>query len=300
MKSFEYYEPKTLGEAVDTLASGDENRVLAGGCGILLLMKQKLYFPQTLVNIKKVPGLKYIKPQNGDVKVGTLSTHNEVKASPIVREKIPMLAEALEYVATDRIRNMATLGGTLAHADPTSDAAPALLALESRVLVMGKEGEREIPLESFFQDYFETALEPSDVLKEIIVPIPPAGARGTYTRFQVRKAMDKAMPGVAVLIDLEDDGKTIRLARIGLSGVGNTAGLSGVGNTAIRLQEVEEFLVGKENHPNIRKTIGSMLKASIDPVEEYHYSVEYKKDVAGIFLQRAFTEACQRASSSNR
>jgi carbon-monoxide dehydrogenase medium subunit len=264
MKSFEYYEPKTLGEAVDTLASGDEIRVLAGGCGILLLMKQKLYFPQTLVNIKKVPGLKYIEPQNGDVKVGTLSTHNEVKASPIVREKISMLAEALEYVATDRIRNMATLGGTLAHADPTSDAAPALLALESRVLVMGKEGEREIPLESFFQDYFETALESSEVLKEIIIPIPPAGAGGTYTRFQVRKAMDKAMPGVAVLIDLEDDGKTI------------------------------------ENHPNIRKTIGSMLKASIDPVEEYHYSVEYKKDVAGIFLQRAFTEACQRASSSNR
>jgi carbon-monoxide dehydrogenase medium subunit len=183
MKSFEYYEPKTLGEAVDTLASGDEIRVLAGGCGILLLMKQKLYFPQTLVNIKKVPGLKYIEPQNGDVKVGTLSTHNEVKASPIVREKISMLAEALEYVATDRIRNMATLGGTLAHADPTSDAAPALLALESRVLVMGKEGEREIPLESFFQDYFETALESSEVLKEIIIPIPPAGAGGTYTRF---------------------------------------------------------------------------------------------------------------------
>lgn len=291
MKSFEYYEPKTLGEAVDSLASGDEIRVLAGGCGILLLMKQKLYFPQTLVNIKKVPGLKYIKPENGDVKVGTLSTQNEVKDSPIVREKTPMLAEALEYVATDRIRNMATLGGTLAHADPTSDAAPALLALESRVLVLGKEGEREIPLESFFQDYFETALEPSDVLKEIIVPIPPAGAGGTYTRFQVRKAMDKAMPGVAVLIDLEDDGKTIRLARIGLSGVGNTA---------IRLQEVEEFLVGKEDHPDIRKKIDSMLKESIDPVEEYHYSVEYKKDVAGIFLQRAFTGACQRASSSNR
>lgn len=291
MKSFEYYEPKTLGEAVDTLASGDEIRVLAGGCGILLLMKQKLYFPQTLVNIKKVPGLKYIKPENGDVKVGTLSTHNEVKDSPIVREKIPMLAEALEYVATDRIRNMATLGGTLAHADPTSDAAPALLALESRVLVLGKEGERKIPLESFFQDYFETALASSEVLKEIIVPIPPAGAGGTYTRFQVRKAMDKAMPGVAVLIDLEDDGKTIRLARIGLSGVGNTA---------IRLQEVEEFLVGKEDHPDIRKKIGSMLKESIDPVEEYHYSVEYKKDVAGIFLQRAFAEACQRASSSNR
>ncbi|MFQ5918383.1 MAG: FAD binding domain-containing protein, partial [Candidatus Binatia bacterium] len=285
MKSFEYYEPKTLGEAVDILASGEEIRILAGGCGLLILMKEKLFFPRAIVNIKRVPGLKYIESENGEVRIGTLSTHNEVKDSPVVQEKIPMLAEALRYVATDRIRNMATLGGTLAHADPSSDAAPALLALGSRVRVLGKKGEREIPLESFFRDYFETALEPSDVLKEIIVPIPPDGAGGTYTRFQVRKAMDRAMPGVAVLIDLEDDGKTTRLARIAFSGVGNTC---------IRLQRAEEFLEGKEDHPDIRKRIGSMLKETIDPVEEYHFSSEYKKKMAGIFLQRAFAEAYGR------
>jgi len=289
MRAFEYYEAKTLGEAIDTLASREEIRVLAGGCGLLLLMKEKLYFPEAIVNIKKVPGLKYIEREKAEVRIGTLSTHNEVKDSPIVRDKLPILSEALDCVATDRIRNMATLGGTLTHADPNSDAAPALLVLESRVLVRGKDGEREIPLASFFQDYYETVLEPTDVLREIIVPIPADGARGTYIRFQVRKAMDRAMPGVAVLVGLEDDAKTIRSARIALSGVGNMC---------IRLQEAETYLAGQEDHPEIRERIGAILKDSIDPVEEYHYSPEYKKEMAGIFLQRAFAEAYRRAMGS--
>lgn len=290
MQSFEYFEAKSLEEVVQTLASGDEIRVLAGGCGILLLMKQNLYFPQALVNIKKIPGLKYIEENNGAVRIGTLATHNEVRGMPIVEEKLPLLSEALDYVATNRIRNMATLGGTLAHADPTSDAAPALLALDTRVVVMGPDGEREIELAAFFKDYFETVLEPDEVLKEIIVPLPPVTAGGYYTRFQVRKAMDKAMPGVAVLIDLEEDKKTIRSARIGLSGVGNCC---------LRLEEAEQFLAGNEDHPDIRQKLADIIKATIDPVEEYHFTVDYKKQIAAVFLQRVFAEAYSRASSSS-
>ncbi|MDH3826375.1 MAG: xanthine dehydrogenase family protein subunit M [Desulfobacteraceae bacterium] len=290
MQSFEYFEAKSLEEVVQTLASGEEVRVLAGGCGILLLMKQNLYFPQALVNIKKIPGLKYIEQNNGTVRIGPLATHNEVKGTPLVEEKLPLLSEALGYVATNRIRNMATIGGTLAHADPTSDAAPALLALEAKVVVMGSNGEQEIELAAFFKDYFETILESGEVLKEIIVPLPPETAKGFYTRFEVRKAMDKAMPGVAVLIDLAEDKKTIRTARIGLSGVGNRC---------LRLEEAEEFLTGKEDHPDIRQKIGDIIKATIDPVEEYNFTVDYKKQIAAVFLQRVFAEAYSRASSSS-
>ena len=290
MQSFEYFEAKSLEEVVQTLASGEEVRVLAGGCGILLLMKQNLYFPQALVNIKKIPGLKYIEQNNGTVRIGPLATHNEVKGTPLVEEKLPLLSEALGYVATNRIRNMATIGGTLAHADPTSDAAPALMALEAKVVVMGSNGEQEIELAAFFKDYFETILESGEVLKEIIVPLPPETAKGFYTRFEVRKAMDKAMPGVAVLIDLAEDKKTIRTARIGLSGVGNRC---------LRLEEAEEFLTGKEDHPDIRQKIGDIIKATIDPVEEYHFTVDYKKQIAAVFLQRVFAEAYSRASSSS-
>jgi CO/xanthine dehydrogenase FAD-binding subunit len=185
---------------------------------------------------------------------------------------------------------MATIGGTLAHADPTSDAAPALLALEARVVVAGSQGEREIELAVFFKDYFETVLEPSDIIKEIIVPLPPGTAKGFYTRFEVRKAMDKAMPGVAILIDLEEDKKTIRTARIGLSGVGNRC---------LRLEEAEQFLAGKEDHPDIRQKIGDIIKTTIDPVEEYHFTEDYKRQIAGVFLQRVFAEAYSRASSSS-
>ena len=290
MQSFEYFEAKSLEEVVQTLASGAEVRVLAGGCGVLLLMKQNLYFPKALVNIKKIPGLKYIEQDNGTVRIGTLATHNEVKGTLLVAEKLPLLSEALGYVATNRIRNMATIGGTLAHADPTSDAAPALLALEAKVVVMGSNGEREIELAAFFKDYFETILESGEVIKEIIVPLPPETAKGFYTRFEVRKAMDKAMPGVAVLIDLAEDKKTIRTARIGLSGVGNRC---------LRLKEAEEFLTGKEDHPDIRQKIGDIIKATIDPVEEYNFTVDYKKQIAAVFLQRVFAEAYSRASSSS-
>ncbi|MBW2443720.1 MAG: xanthine dehydrogenase family protein subunit M [Deltaproteobacteria bacterium] len=289
MQSFEYFEAKSLEEVVQTLASGDEIRVLAGGCGILLLMKQNLYFPRALVNIKKIPGLKYIQENNGAVRIGTLATHNEVRGMPLVGEKLPLLSEALDYVATNRIRNMATIGGTLAHADPTSDAAPALLVLDAKVVVMGPNGEREIELAVFFKDYFETVLEPDEVLKEIVVPLPPVTAGGYYTRFQVRKAMDKAMPGVAVLIDLEEDKKTIRSARIGLSGVGSCC---------LRLEEAEQFLAGNEDHPDIRQKLAEIIKATIDPVEEYHFTVDYKKQIAAVFLQRVFAEAYSRASSS--
>jgi carbon-monoxide dehydrogenase medium subunit len=289
MQSFEYFEAKSLEEVVQTLASGDEIRVLAGGCGILLLMKQNLYFPRALVNIKKIPGLKYIQENNGAVRIGTLATHNEVRGMPLVEEKLPLLSEALDYVATNRIRNMATIGGTLAHADPISDAAPALLALDATVVVMGPNGEREIELAVFFKDYFETVLEPDEVLKEIVVPLPPVTAGGYYTRFQVRKAMDKAMPGVAVLIDLEEDKKTIRSARIGLSGVGSCC---------LRLEEAEQFLAGNEDHPDIRQKLAEIIKATIDPVEEYHFTVDYKKQIAAVFLQRVFAEAYSRASSS--
>jgi carbon-monoxide dehydrogenase medium subunit len=288
MQSFEYLEAQSLEEVVEALASGEEVRVLAGGCGVLLLMKQNLYFPKALVNIKRIPWLKYIEQDNGTVRIGTLATHNEVKGTLLVEEQLPLLSEALGYVATNRIRNMATIGGTLAHADPTSDAAPALLALEARVVVLGSQGEREIELAAFFKDYFETILEPGEVLKEIIVPIPPETAQGFYTRFQVRKAMDKAMPGVAVLIDLEEDKKTIRSARIGLSGVGNCC---------LRLEEAEQFLAGKEDHPDVRQKIGAIVKAAIDPVAEYHFTVDYKKQVAAVFLQRVFAEAYSKASS---
>ncbi len=288
MRPFDYHEAKSVQEAVGLLASGEDIRLLAGGCGLLILMKKGLYRPRALINIKRIPGLQGLSAQNGEIRIGALCTHNQVRLSPLVLQTIPVLASALDCVATDRIRNLATIGGTLAHADPNSDVAPALLALNGRVNVVGKDGPREISLDSFFRDYFETALDPTETVTEIILPAPPGTACGVYARFQVRKAMDKAMPGVAVVLDLQEDRRTVKWARLALSGVGNTP---------IRLKGTEEFLIGKEDHPEVRLALASQVKGAIDPVADHHFSTGYRKEMAGVFLQRAFAEAYKHAAS---
>jgi len=288
MKPFEYYEAKDVAETLDILASGEDIRVLAGGCGILTIMKPNLYTPKALVNIKKIDELKYIRAHNGEIAIGALATHTEVRDSPIVLEKVPVLSEALGYVATARIRNMATLGGTIVHADPNSDVAPALLVLEGRVQVRSWEGTRQLPMDSVYVDLYETRIDRTDLLESILIPVPAPGSRGIYTRFQIRRSMDKAMPGVAALVELEEDNKTIRKARLAMSGVGNIP---------IRLKEEEDYLTGKEYRQEVTESISGMMQAKIEPLEDHHYSTEYKKTVAGVTLKRAVGEAVRRAAT---
>lgn len=290
MKPFDYYEATTVPEALDLLASGEDVRVLAGGCGILEMMKQNLYAPLALVNIKKIESLKFIRPVNGCIQIGTLSTHTDVKESSVVRQRLPILSEALGFVATTRIRNMATLGGTIVHADPNSDVAPSLLVLEASVKVAAPGGEKELPIETVYRDYFETNIEPGELVESVTIPVPAASARGVYMRFQVRKAMDKAMPGVAALVQLDEDRKTIRWARIAMSGVGAIP---------LRFHEEEAFLVGNEFAPEIAETLARMVEARVEPVAEHHYSTEYKKVLAGIMTRRAVAEAIRRAVSAS-
>lgn len=287
MKSFDYHEARNIPEVLELLASGDDVRILAGGCGILSMMKQKIYWPSALVNIKKIEGLKYVRRDNGNITIGTLATQSEVRDSPVVRDHIPLLAKALDFVATDRIRNMATVGGTIAHADPNSDIAPALLVLDSRVVIRGPDGTREVPLARVYVDYFETTIQPNELLESIVIPIPASTSRAIYTRFQLRKSMDKAMPGVAVLVDLDEDCRTIRTIRIGMSGVGSVC---------IRLNELEEFLTGKGYNAELGSEVSNRVEQQIDPVSEYHYTAEYKKAIAGIMLKRAVAEAVLRAA----
>jgi CO/xanthine dehydrogenase FAD-binding subunit len=183
---------------------------------------------------------------------------------------------------------MATVGGTIVHADPNSDVAPALLALESKVLVTSREGTRELPLDTVYTDFYETCIDRTELLEAIVIPIPPEGCTGTYTRFEIRKSMDKAMPGVAVLVELEDDRKTIRRARIAMTGVGNIP---------IRMKEEEEYLAGKEYTSDAADGISETIQRKVDPLPEHHYSTDYKKAVAGITLKRAVSEAVHRAAA---
>jgi carbon-monoxide dehydrogenase medium subunit len=164
-----------------------------------------------------------------------------------------------------------------------------LLVLESSVKVATRDGGKELPIGTVYRDYFETIIEPGELVESVTIPVPSASSRGVYMRFEVRKAMDKAMPGVAALVQLEDDGKTIRWARIAMSGVGAIP---------LRFPKEEAFLVGKEFSPESAEALARMVEERVEPVAEHHYSTEYKKVVAGIMARRAVAEAIRRASSA--
>ena len=179
MRDFIYHAPTSLDEALSLLEQyGEDARPIAGGTAMVNLLKQNLVFADHLVGLGKVPGLSGISRSNGDLRIGALTKHREVERSADVAAATPLLAEAYSRVATVRIRNMATVGGGLTHADPAQDPPPALMALGARVVLASSGGTRELPVEDLFVDYYETALQPGELLTEVIVPAQAADARG--------------------------------------------------------------------------------------------------------------------------
>src|SRR2546427_3271407 len=175
MNAFEYAAPRTLDEALALLRErGDEARVIAGGTALVTMMRQRLVRPSFLVSLREIPGLDRIEAANGGVRIGALVTHREVETSPLVRERIPVLAETFHRVASVRIRHMATVGGALAHADPNQDPPVTLIALGARVEIRGAVGRREQPVELFFRGYYERSLAPGEA--SIAVGVPPVAA----------------------------------------------------------------------------------------------------------------------------
>ena len=174
MNAFELKSPDSVDEAIQLLRQyGDEAKVIAGGTALVVMMTQRLVQPSCLVSLQRVTGLNRIEPQNGHIAIGALATHRDVETSPLIKEHIPVLAETYHHVATLRIRNVATAGGGLAHADPNQDPPVTLIALGARVRIVGPEGEREVPLDKFFVDYYETVIRPDELLTGVIVPVLP-------------------------------------------------------------------------------------------------------------------------------
>jgi aerobic carbon-monoxide dehydrogenase medium subunit len=203
MNAFEYAAPRTLDEALAVLREhGDEARVIAGGTALVTMMRQRLVRPSYLVSLREIPGLDRIEAANGGIRIGALVTHREVETSPLVRERIPVLAETFHRVASVRIRHMATVGGALAHADPHQDPPVTLIALGARVEIRGAGGRRELPVELFFRDYYESSLEPGEVVIAVVVPQLPAASGAAYVKFLPRTADDYATVAVAATVSL--------------------------------------------------------------------------------------------------
>jgi len=283
MISFEYRTPKNLKEVHASLKEfGTDAKLIAGGTALIIMMKQRLVQPSCLVSLRSVRGLNGIEIKDGGLRIGGLATHRAVESSPLVRRRIPLLAETYHHVGTVRVRNMATVGGGLAHADPNQDPPPTLIALGATVKATSANGSRVIPLDTFFTDYYETVLNPDEIITELFVPKLPGNSGAAYLKFLPRTADDYATVSAAAVLTLDKNKKTIADARIALGSVGTTP---------IRATAAEAVLRGQPLKAEAFVEAGEKAKEAVDPVSDFRGSAGYKKEMAAVFVRRALERA---------
>jgi carbon-monoxide dehydrogenase medium subunit len=283
MIPFEYRTPKNLKEVHATLKEfGGDAKLIAGGTALVIMMKQRLVRPSCLVALRSVRGLNGIEVKDGGLSIGGLATHREVESSALLRRRLPMLAETFHHVATIRVRNMATVGGGLAHADPNMDPPPSLIALGATVKATSASGSRVIPLDEFFKDYYETVLNPDEVITEVFVPKLAPNSGAAYIKFLPRTADDYATVSAAAVLTLDKSNKTIADVRIALGSVGVTP---------IRATDAEAVLRGQPLKAEAFAEAGEKAKGAVDPVSDFRGSAGYKKDMAAVFVRRALEKA---------
>ena len=282
MIDFEYHSPTSLDQVFGLLDQhGDDSRIMAGGTALVIQMKQRLSQPGHVIGLKKVGGLDSIESTSEGVRIGALCTQHQIVTSPHIGKELPLLADTFRKVATPRIRNMATIGGGLVNGDPSQDPPPSLIALGASAVMTSKTGDRVVPLEDFFIDYYETDVQPGEVLTSVFVPYPSPGSGSVYLKFLPRTADDYGTVSVAAIVSTEQDGtcKDVRIV------------LGSVGVTAIRATEAEEALRGKALTDENIRAAAALVKNAVDPLDDFRGSAEYKTDMAEVFARRAVEQS---------
>jgi carbon-monoxide dehydrogenase medium subunit len=288
MLNFDYQAPRSLDEVYALLAQrGDDARLIAGGTALVLLMKQRLVFPELLVSLRQIDELKTVEQENGRIRIGATATHRQIERHPLVQEHLPALADTLRRVATTRVRNQATLGGNLAHADPNQDPPATLIALGAAVRLRSSGGSREVGVEDFFTDYYETALRSGEVLTDVLVPLPASGQSAAFVKFLPRSSDDYAT--VAAAASLRLDQGVCRDVRIALGSAGPTP---------LRAREAEAVLEGQRPSQALLRTTGEAARAAASPLSDVRGSADYKRDMAAVFTARVVRSALERLGHS--
>jgi len=282
--SFEYHRAGSVKEAVELLARyGDEARLLAGGHSLLPLMKLRLAEPKHLVDIRRIPELSGVREESGALIIGAATPYNVLERSPVVGRRLPMLAEAAAQIGDAQVRNMGTVGGSLAHADPAADLPAVMLAAGAELRVTGPKGPRSIPVDGFFLKLFTTALAPGEVLTELRIPLPAAGTGGAYAKFP-HPASRFAVVGVAAMVTVVS-GK-ISAARVAITGVGAKAARAGATEAALTGKPAEAGTVAAAAEKAV-EGLGVRSDARMDP--------DYWRALAVTFTRRAVATALERA-----
>jgi carbon-monoxide dehydrogenase medium subunit len=285
--AFEYLRPKSIPEAITLLQQhGDEAKLLSGGQSLIPMMKLRLARPGFLIDINSIAGLSYIKEEGGFLKIGGLTREAEVEASPLVRSKYPLLMDTATVIADPQVRNLATVGGNLAHGDPANDHPATMVAFGAQIVATGAKGERVIPVEDFFVTLFTTALKHDEILTEIRIPAPPPKSGGAYFKVE-RKVGDFATAAVAVQLTL-DGGGAVQKAGIGLTNVGPTP---------IKARKAEDFLKDKKPDAATLAQAAQFASDEAQPGSDLRGPAEYKKGLVKELTKRALSRALQRAAA---
>jgi aerobic carbon-monoxide dehydrogenase medium subunit len=284
--AFEYLRPKSIPEAIAFLQQyGDNAKILSGGQSLIPMMKFRLARPGYLVDINRISGLSYIKEEGGYLKIGGLTREAELENSPLILSKYPIISDTARTIADPQVRNMATLAGNLAHGDPANDHPATMLALGAQVVAVGPQGERVLPIESFFVTLFTTELQHDEIVSEIRIPVPPPGSGGAYLKLE-RKVGDFATAGVAAQVTV-DSGGICQNAGIGLTNVGATP---------IKAVKAEESLRGRKLDESSIAQAAQLAAGEAEPSSDLRGPAEYKRGLVMELTRRAVTRAYERAA----
>lgn len=282
LRRFEFFNPSSLLEVFDLLARyGKDVRLIAGGTDLLVQMKQKLVLPQKLINLLTLSGLRGIEGDGDSLRIGALVRHADIERSTLLTDGWKLLALAAHKIGSPQIRHLGTLGGNLCNGSPSADTASPLLVLKAQVCLASGRGERRLPLESFFTGPGETVLEKDEVLKEVIIPKPPAHSSFSYLKLGRRKSMDLALVSAAVLLTVDPGRGSLEEVRIALGSVSPTP---------IRARGAEKFLTGKRVDERVILQAAEVAKGETYPISDIRASTEYRKEMVKVLVERGIKE----------
>ena len=282
--AFDYRVPATLAEAVDILHErGDDAKVMAGGQSLIPLLKLRFAQPQLIVDIGRIPGLAEVTRDNGHVRIGALVRHVDIERSKELATLVPLMVEAVHWIADPLVRNRGTVVGSVCHADPSGDWGSIMLALNADLVAQSTKGERVIPIDGFFEGPFTTSLRSDEIATAIRIPLPKGSAGGSYHKLE-RKVGDFAT--VAVSVQVELDGRKVKTAGIGMTSVGATN---------LKAKQAEKALIGKELNDDVIAEAAKLAAAESEPKDDVRGTAAYKKDMVRVFVQRGLKAALARA-----
>ena len=283
LPEFKYLAPRTVEEAIELLSKyGEEAKVLAGGTDLLVRMKQGVLRPKYLISINRIKELSYIEDRGDHVAIGAATKLQDIVESPVIAAKAPVLAEAVNEMASWQVRNVATIGGNLCNASPAADTAPPLLVFEAEVVIAGPNGRRVVPITQFFTGPGKTVMARNELLIEVRAPKPVKPTGSAFIKI-ARVAMDLAKVNIAVALRM--NGNVVEDVKVALGSVAPTP---------MRAYRTEEFLKGKELTEDVMWEAAKIVRTEVKPITDIRSTAEYRREVSGVILVDALKKAMER------